>query len=57
MSKELKLNKCNKDEIVIFLVDFENDQLNSNIVTKRRELWRCITMLKNDKFMKKYVLW
>lgn len=57
MSKELKMNKCNKDEIVFFLVDFENDQLNSNIVTKRRELWRCITMLKNDKFMKKYVLW
>ena len=43
MSKELKMNKCNKDEIVFFLVDFENDQLNSNIVTKRRELWRCIT--------------
>jgi hypothetical protein len=57
MSKELKVNKCNKDEIVFFLVDFENNQLNSNIVTKRRELWRCITMLKNDKFMKKYVLW
>ena len=57
ISKGLKAYKCNKDEIVFFLVDFENDQLNSNIVTKRRELWRCITMLKNDKFMKKYVLW
>ena len=57
MSKELKVNKCNKEEIVFFLVDFENNPFNRNIVTKRRELWRCITMLKNDKFMKKYVLW
>ena len=57
ISKELKVNKCNKDEIIFHLVNFENNPLNNIVVLRRQEMWRCITMLKNDKFMKKYVLW
>ena len=57
IAKEIKVNKCCKEIIIIHLVDFENNALNSDIVTKRREMWRYINILKNDKFMKKYVIW
>jgi hypothetical protein len=57
ISKELKINKCCKDIIIQFLVDFESIPLNNTIVLRRQEMWRCINILKNDKFMKKYVLW
>ena len=57
ISKELKIHKCCKDVIIQFLVDFESIPLNNTIVLRRQEMWRCINILKNDKFMKKYVLW
>ena len=57
IAKELKNNKCCKDVIIQFLVDFESIPLNNTIVLRRQEMWRCINILKNDKFMKKYVLW
>jgi hypothetical protein len=55
--KELKTNKYNKDMIVQYLVDFESNPINNNIVLKRQNMWFYINELKNDKFMKKYVLW
>jgi hypothetical protein len=56
IAKELKSNKCNKCEIIEFLVIFESHSINSVIVFKRQQLWFYINELKNDKFMKKYVL-
>ena len=56
-SKELKTNKCNKDQIIGILVSFESDLNNSDIVFKRQNMWFFINELKNDKFMKKYLLW
>jgi hypothetical protein len=56
-SKELKTNKCNKEQIIEILVSFESDLNNSNIVFKRQNMWFYMNELKNDKFMKKYVLW
>jgi hypothetical protein len=55
--KVLKSNKCNKDEIIQVLVDFERNPNNSDIVFRRQNMWFYMTELKNDKFMKKYVLW
>ena len=55
--KEIKTNKCNKEEIIEILVNFENDPINNEIVFKRQNLWFYINELKNDKFMKKFVLW
>lgn len=55
-SKKLKNNKCNKDQIIQHLVYFESDPDNSEIVCKRRNMWFYIEELKNDKFMKKYIL-
>ena len=57
ISKTVKTNKCNKSEIIYFLVNFENDHRNEEIVCRRRNIWFYITEIKNDKFMKKYVLW
>ena len=56
-AKDLKSNKCNKEEIIQFLVEFERNQNNSDIVFRRQNMWFYINELKNDKFMKKYVLW
>ena len=55
--KEIKTNKCTKDQIIEILVNFENDPINNDIVFKRQNLWFYINELKNDKFMKKYILW
>jgi len=56
-AKDLKTNKCNKEQIIDFLVTFESDINNSDIVFKRQNMWFYINELKNDKFMKKFVLW
>lgn len=56
-AKELKNNKYNKEQIIEFLVTFESDISNSDIVFKRQNMWFYINELKNDKFMKKFVLW
>jgi hypothetical protein len=56
-AKELKNNKCNKDQIIEFLVSFESDLNNSDIVFKRQNMWFYMSELKNDKFMKKFLLW
>lgn len=56
-AKDLKINKFNKEQIIDFLVSFETDPKNSDIVCKRGNMWFYINELKNDKFMKKYVIW
>ena len=57
ISKELRANKCNKEEIIIILVNFENNPINQDIVLRRKSMWFYMSQLKNDKFMKKYILW
>jgi hypothetical protein len=56
-AKELKTKKYNKEEIIHFLVEYELNPLNSEIVYRRQNMWFYVNELKNDKFMKKYVLW
>lgn len=56
VAKALKTYKCNKDEIIQFLVVYESNPKNSEVVFKRQNMWFYINELKNDKFMKKYVL-
>ena len=57
ISKEIKLNKATKIEIINTLVYFENNSINEDVVLKRQNLWFYLNELKNDKIMKKYVLW
>ena len=40
------------------IINFEGDVANEDIVTKRKMMWFYMEELKNDKYMKKYiVLW
>jgi hypothetical protein len=56
-SKDLKNNKFNKEQIIEYLVSFESDPTNTDIVFRRQNMWCYINELKNDKFMKKFVFW
>jgi len=56
ITKELK-KKYTKDVIVHFLVDFESNPENNMVVIQRKNMWFYMEQLKNDKFMKKFVLW
>jgi hypothetical protein len=57
ISKAVKMTKCNKEEIINTIVLFENNQDNYNIVCRRKQLWFYINELKDDNFMKKFILW
>jgi hypothetical protein len=57
ISKAVKMTKCNKEEIINTIVLFESNQDNYNIVCRRKQLWFYINELKDDKFMKKFILW
>ncbi len=56
-AKDVKANKFNKEQIVDYLVAFETDISNADIVFRRQNMWFYINELKNDKFMKKFILW
>jgi len=55
-AKNIKNSKFTKEQIIDFLVHYESEPNNNDIVNKRQAMWFYITQLKNDKFMKKYVL-
>jgi hypothetical protein len=52
-----KMAKCNKEFVINTIVNFELNDENADIVTRRRTLWFYISELRNDKFMKKYIFW
>lgn len=56
-AKDVKANKFNKEQIIDYLVSFESDIANTDIVFRRQNMWFYMNELKNDKFMKKFVLW
>ena len=57
ISKDIKINKLKKNEIINLLLMFEENIMNSEIVYKREQLWYFMSELKNDKFMKKFIIW
>ena len=57
LNKVIKTNRCNKETIINILLDFENNLENTDVVYKRKKLWHYINELKNDKFMKKFIIW
>lgn len=56
-TKQLKQNKSNKELIIQSLLIFETNPENILLVNKRKKMWFYINELKNDKFMKKYIIW
>ena len=57
ISKDVRMTKCNKEEIINTIVLFESEQCNHTITCRRKKMWFYINELKGDKFMKKFVLW
>jgi hypothetical protein len=57
IAKDIKSNKCNKQQTIEILVQFETCINNFEIVAKRKRLWFYMNELKKDKFIKKYILW
>jgi hypothetical protein len=57
IAKELKAKKANKETIINAIQIYENDDANYEMVAKRHNFWFYMNELKNDKFMKKFVLW
>ena len=56
-AKELKTNKCNKKEIIQYLIEFENDYNNIETVYTRRNMWFYMNELKKEPLMKKFIIW
>jgi hypothetical protein len=52
----LPKTKLKKDELIQMIVLYENDFNNYEIVQRRKLMWHYIEELKNDEFMKKYIL-
>lgn len=57
ISKELKSKKANKETIIQAIQIYESDHINYENVAKRHNFWFYMRELKNDKFMRKYVIW
>ena len=57
IDKMVKKQKMNKEDIINSVVSFERDYKNNDTVARRQLLWHCMQELKQDGFMKKYVLW
>ena len=56
LSKDIKLNKMKKQDIIEQIVLFEHSYENYNTVLKRKEMWYYMSELKNYKLMKKMVI-
>jgi len=57
LTKDIRLNKLKKQDIIEQIILFENNTDNIGIVIKRKEMWYYMNELKNDKLMKKFILW
>ena len=56
LSKDIKINKMKKQDIIEQIILFEHSYENYNTVLKRKEMWYYMGELKNDKLMKKMVI-
>ncbi len=45
-----------KADLIQDIIIFEQDTLNSELVDKRIELWYCIEQIKNDNYLKKFLI-
>ena len=55
--KDVKTNKMKKQDIIEQILMFENNNDHYEMVIRRKELWYYINELKEDKMMKKFIIW
>jgi len=53
----VKQRKLTKYHIISAIVAYEEDENNKVITARRQFLWFCMNELRNDKCMKKYIIW
>ena len=56
ISSYIRIAKCKKEDIVNLLVLYESTDENFQIVEKRKRMWKYLDELKNDAFMKKFII-
>lgn len=49
--------KCKKLGLIYNILLFENNDMNYEVVLKRKQMWHYMNELKQDKFMKRHILW
>ena len=57
LMKDVRTNKMKKQDVIEQILLFENNMENYEVVIRRKELWYYLNELKNDKMMKKFVIW
>ena len=57
LMKDVRTNKMKKQDVIEQILLFENNMENYEVVVRRKELWYYMNELKNDKMMKKFVIW
>lgn len=50
-------SKLKKQEMIEKILQFENNSLNKKVMTTRYKIWDVMDKLKQDKIMKKYIIW
>ena len=55
--KDVRVNKLKKQDIIEQIIFFENNPENIEIVNKRKQFWCYMDELKNDRIMKRFVIW
>ena len=53
---KLPKTKLKKEELIQLIIQFENQDENSEVVYNRKRMWHYITELKNDSYFSKFVL-
>lgn len=53
---DIQKKKMNKIEIIETIVQIENNPENSNIVLRRKEMFKYVELLKKDKFFSKFIM-
>lgn len=53
--KECK--KYKKMELIYAILLYESDPINAQLVEKRKAFWEFMELLKQDKFMKRFIVW
>jgi hypothetical protein len=52
-----KARTMKKQDMITMILLFEYEEQNMEIVLKRKHLWSCMDELKNEKFMKRFIIW
>jgi hypothetical protein len=55
--KDVRVNKLKQQDRIEQIIFFENNSENIEIVNKRKQFWCYMDELKNDRIMKRFVIW